>query len=426
MDDINEIKKAIDETVNPLMTAFEEFKTANDARLAEIEKKGAADAVIVEKVEKIEGALASFETLNQKLTLAQKQAEKAEEATKNFAVTLARIPGNARGMTEEQKSIKINEWLRAAVRAGSVGVMNLKEDEQKSLREVTDEFKALGIVNDTAAGYLAPTEYVREIIKAVTEISPSRALVNVRQTMMKSVQIPRKTGTFAAQWVADQGTRSETTGLAYGLWEIPTHEMYALVDISNQMLEDSAFNMESEIRNEASEQFAYAEGYAILNGTGVGRPEGILNNADVLSTNSGSASALTADGLISLFYDLKTAYSARATWGMNRSTIGAIRKLKDKDDQYLWMPGLAQNVPNTILGAPYVELPDMPNVGSGAYPIILGDWSRAYTLVDRIAMEFLRDPYTQATSGNVRFIFRRRLGGQVVLPEAIRKQYVSS
>ena len=101
--------------------------------------------------------------------------------------------------------------------------------------------------------------------------------------------------------------------------------------------------------------------------------------------------------------------------------MGSVRKLKDNNRQYIWMPGLAQGQPNTIDGDPYVEVPDMPNEGANAFPIAYGDFARAYTLVDRIAMSMLRDPYTQATSGNIRFLFYRRIGGQIVLAEAIRK-----
>ncbi len=85
------------------------------------------------------------------------------------------------------------------------------------------------------------------------------------------------------------------------------------------------------------------------------------------------------------------------------------------------MPGLAQGRPNTIDGDPYVEVPDMPNEGAGLYPVAYGDFRRGYVWVDRIQMEMLRDPYTQATSGNIRNIMRKRVGGQVSLPEAIRK-----
>lgn len=422
-----EMKAALDAAVGPVMTAFEEFKKTNDARLAEIEKKGSADVVVVEKLGKIETTLSQYEGLNQRLTLAEQQTKAAKEAAERVEVALGRLPADARARkgTEEAKSFA-NAWARAVVHAHTLGIVNLGEEEKKALADVAAEAKALGITPDTAAGFLAPTEYVREIIKGVTEISPARSIVRVRATSAKSIQIPKRTGQFAAQWVADQGPRSETTGLTYGLEELPAHEMYALIDISNQMLEDSAFDMEAEIRGEATEQFAVAEGAAVVSGSGVGRPEGWMTNASVQSTNSGTAATIAdadgqANGLLSLFHAIKTAYARNALWTLNRTTLGSVRKLKDGDKNYIWMPGLSQGIPNSILGAPYVEMPDMPSEGAGLFPIAFGDFRRAYTLVDRISMEMLRDPYTQATSGNIRFIFRRRTGGQVVLPEAIRK-----
>lgn len=268
---------------------------------------------------------------------------------------------------------------------------------------------------------------MREIIKSVTEISPVRSLVKVRTTASKSIQLPKRTGQFAAQWVSENGTRSETDGLRYGMWEIPTHELYALIDISEQNLEDSAFNMEAEIRGEASEQFMLAEGTAVVVGNGVGKPQGFMDAGAGLGENiSGSAATIAdadgqANGLLTLKHAIKTAYVRNATWVLNRTTLGSVRKLKDADKNYIWMPGIALGKPNTIDGDPYVEVPDMPSEGAGAFPIAYGDFQRGYTLVDRIQMSMLRDPYTQATSGNIRFLFRRRLGGQVVLAEAMRK-----
>lgn len=423
-----DMKKAVD----GMMTAWEEFKKTNDARLAEIEKKGAPDPLLVDKIGKLETSIAAVEGLNQKLTTQEnvtkalkEQADAAEGVIAKLEAKMGRPGALSGGGTIEYKK-KVNAWGHAVVFAHTHGVANLSPEQQKALADVAAEYKALNVGTDTAGGYLAPIEYVREIIKGVTEASPVRGLVRVRQTASKSIQVPKRTGQFAAQWVSEQGTRSETTGLAYGLEEIPAHEMYALVDISNQMLEDSAFDMEAEIRGESVEQFAVAEGSAAVSGNGVGKPEGYMTHASVGETISGSAATIAdadgqANGLITLFHAIKTAYSRNATWTLNRTTLGSVRKLKDAEKNYIWMPGLAQGIPNTILGAPYVEMPDMPNEGAGLYPIAFGDFRRAYILVDRITMEMLRDPYTQATAGNVRFIMRKRLGGQVVLAEAIRK-----
>lgn len=421
--DVADLKKSVGEFMN----GWEEFKKANDQRLKEIEKKGVADPVTLEKLSKLEAAMAKGEEIGQKLTKAEAEAKAAKDEADELKGRLDEMEKKfnrpQRPGSEEAKlelKAKHNLWLRGTVHATALGYHNLPEDEKKAVDEVMAEMKALALTPDTAGGYLAPTEYVAEITKGVTEVSLVRSLVRVRSTMQKSIQVPKRTGQFAAQWVAEQGAKSETTGLAYGLDEITAHELYALVDISNQMLEDAAFDMEAELRGEASEQFAVSEGTAVVTGNGVGKPEGFLANANVATTNSGAATAITADGLLTLKHAIKTAYARNASFVMNRTSLGAIRKLKNGEGDYLWMPGIASGKPNTIDGDPYVELPDMPAEGAGLKPVAYGDFRRAYTLVDRIVMEFLRDPYTQATSGNVRFIFRKRLGGQVVLAEAIR------
>lgn len=419
--------------IEQVMTAFEEFKKTNDSAIAELKAKGATDPLVTEKLGKIEQTLASFEDANQKATAAVLEAKKAAEEEKKhideLEAKLNRLSLKGSSDPVERKAelkAKVESWARAVVGANLVGVSNLADDQRKALEEVAAEYKAMGIANDTTGGYLAPAEYIREIIKGVTDVSPVRSLARVRQTASKAIMIPKRTGQFAAQWVADQGTKSETDGLRYGMWEIPTHEMFALIDISNQNLEDSAFNMESEISFEATEQFAVAEGAAFVSGTGVGRPEGILVASGVTGNNSGTATTIAdvdgqANGLLTLKYSLKSSYARNANWIMNRTTLGSVRKLKDSQKGYIWQPGIAMGAPNTIDGDPYVEVPDMPSEGAGLVPVAYGDFARAYTLVDRIQMEMLRDPYTQATGGNIRFIFRRRLGGQVTLAEAFKK-----
>ncbi|MBN8994356.1 MAG: phage major capsid protein [Rhizobiales bacterium] len=419
-----EIKKAVED----VSKGWEEYKSTNDQRLKEIEKKGAADPVTTDKLAKIEKTLGDFEGLNQKLVAIEKVNADAKKERDELELKLNRM--SLAGANPEQKKAelkkRVNTWGMGVLRALILGEPNLSQDERKAIEDVRAEYKALSVTDDTTGGYLAPVEYVQEIIKGITEVSPVRSLVRVRTTANKSIQIPKRTGQFAAQWVSEQGPRTETDGLRYGMVEIPTHEIYALIDISQQNLEDSAFDLEAELSSESEEQFSVAEGAAVVSGNGVGKPQGFLDGgAGLGSTNSGSAATIAdvngqADGIITLFHSLKTGYVRNAKWALNRTTLGSVRKLKDTDKQYIWMPGVANGVPNTILGAPYVEVPDMPNENANAYPMAFGDFERGYTLVDRIAMALLRDPYTQATAGNIRFIFRKRLGGQVTLSEAIR------
>lgn len=413
---VAEVKKV----VTDFMTAWSEFKAANDQRLKEIERKGVADPTTLSKLDAIEKAMAKGEEVSAKFTAieAEQKAlkDQLDEAEKKLG--RPRLPEGEEAKAE--RKARINLWARGVVSAQMLGASNLSEEQSKALADAAAEYKTMSVSNDTTGGYLAPSELVLEIIKGVTEISAPRQLVRVRSTSAKSYHQPKRTGQFAARRTGELETRTETDGLRYGMIEITAPEMYALIDISQQNLEDSAFDLETEIREESQEQFAVREGQEFVTGTGVEQMEGILVNGDVGTTNSGAAVAVTADGLITVKHAIKTAYARNASWTLNRTTLGSIRKLKDGNGQYLWMPGIAMGKPNTIDGDPYVEVPDMPNEGAGTKSVAYGDFRRAYTMVDRIVMQMLRDPYTQATSGVIRFLFRRRTGGRVVLAEAIR------
>ena len=390
--------------------AFEEFKKANDEKLEQIEK-GLSDPLLDDKIENIEQKMNSLEDFNQRFTQSEKAQEQVNEKLANLETIIKRPNSGFDTKQVDEHCMAFENYCRKGFDA--------LEDAEK---------KALTVSNDSTGGYLAPPEYVRELLKTVTEISPIRSIARVRSTGQRSVQVPKRTSTFSAQWVAESGTRSETTGYNVGLEEIPAHEYYAMVDISEQDLEDSVFDLEAEMQSEFATQFAKAEGTAFVSGNSVGKPEGILTNSDVSSVNSGSGTALTADGLLTLVHSIKSEYSRNGTFVFNRTTLADIRKLKDTAGQYVFQAGmmLTGGVTNTILGFPYIEATDMPDVAAGAKPVAFGDFNRGYMIIDRIQMAVLRDPFTQATTGNVRYIARRRVGGQVVQAEAIVKQNISA
>lgn len=401
-----DIKTAIQD----LGETFSEFKKVNDERLEKLDK-GESVAELDQKMANIESKLNTLEEVNQKLVAAEQSQKNLQETVEKFETRLTR-PNS--GMDTKTVDEYMGAW-DSYCRKGLEGLDAMEK-------------KALTVSNDSTGGYLAPAEYVRELIKDVTEISPIRQIARVRSTGQRSIQIPKRTGQFAAQWVSESGTRSETTGWQVGLEELPAHEHYAMVDISEQDLEDSVFNLEAEMQSEFAEQFAKAEGAAFCTGNSVGKPEGFMTNSSVSEVNSGNSSALTADGLISLVHGIKSDYGKNGVFVFNRSTLSAIRKLKDTAGQYILQTGmnLEGGAINTILGHPYIEAADMADIGANAYPIAFGDFRRAYMIVDRVSLAVLRDPFTQATTGNVRYIARRRVGGQVIQAEAIVKQKVSA
>lgn len=418
-----------DQDLRGLHEAFAEFKTVNDQMLAEVKAYGSASGELKARVEKLHEAMDAQEAkINARIEAAEKKAAEAarlEEKLDELTALVARKGGTLLGSLDELKE-KAQEHRRIFIKA-----LRSATDHRaiKSAGILTpDEVKVLLAGNDVTGGYLAPTDYVREILASVVEYSNIRSIARLRTTSAGSVSMPKKIQSAVATWTAEKTARSETQNPNWGMEEVKVHEMHALAKVSTVDLEDSIFDLEGFLRDEFAEQMGVAEGAAFIHGNGVAKPEGLLTNADVQSTNSGHASLLTGDGMIALYYDLKEAYLQNAYWVMSRSTLKAVRQLKETaNGQYLWAPGIrTDGRPATILDRPYVTAPDMPPVAAGLKPILFGDFRRAYLIVDRVAMEVMVDPYTSKGTGMVEFSARRRVGGQVVLPEAVRKMNISA
>ncbi|OYW60383.1 MAG: capsid protein [Bosea sp. 12-68-7] len=284
-----------------------------------------------------------------------------------------------------------------------------------------DEIKTLTVSSDPGAGYFAPAEMSTEFIRDLVQFSPIRTYASVRTTGAPSVKYPKRTGITNAQWEGEL-EESQESEPSFGQLEVPVHKLTTFVDISEELLADSGGTAEAEVRLALAEDFGQKEVVGFVSGTGVKQPQGFMSNADILHTVNGHATNLSADKLIDLVYALPAAYrnAPGAAWAMNGTTLAAVRKLKDGQNNYLWQPAYQAGQPETLLGKPVVEMVDMPDIADGAFPIIFGDWS-AYRILDRLALSILVDPYTQKRSGVVRIHGTRRVGGRVLQAARFRK-----
>lgn len=407
-DDIKNANKEV-------MQAFDAFTKTNDENL----KK--RDALLEDKLSKINDTLDKFEPLNQALTLQKKQSDAMQEQLDKVEAALNRPAPGAEPIDKKEAREYRDAYMRVIRKPAG-------QADAKDIEIVNKRRAALVTSDDAGAGYLlAPPDVVQEIVKDIVEMSPMRSLATVRMIGGPSLKQPKRTGTAGATRVGERQPRVNTGDPAYGMVEITAPELFARAEISQQMLEDAGYDLAAELREEFGEQFGVKEGYEYINGAGGStQAEGILSASGVGEVVSGHASQITADGMINLIYGLKTGYAQRAVLILKRLTIRDIRKLKDGQGAYLWAPGIAGTVPNTILGANYVEMPDMPDVGAGNYPVAYGDFKRAYTIADRIAMSFQADFTTGADDGVVVYRARKRVGGGVRQPDAVKKLKIAA
>lgn len=297
--------------------------------------------------------------------------------------------------------------------------MESLSDEEKNFYNA--EIKSLSPDSGPDGGFMLTPNYDLNIIEKIRELSPVRQAARVVSISQGNEYLMlRQNGDPASQQAGPRTNVSDTTTPTYIQERIQVYERSASPAVAMQQLEDSAYDIEGDLMAQLEREFAVQEGADFIAGTGSNEPEGILTNADVSVIDSGSDTAFDLDDLIDLQSELKTGYQGAFMW--NRKTRGYIRKFKGNDN-YFWEPSIQDGFPASFLGDSYFLADDLVAPSGGAFsandkPVIYGDFQRGYVIVDRIGMTMLRDPYSNRPF--VEFYTRRRYGGKVVQPEAIK------
>ena len=283
----------------------------------------------------------------------------------------------------------------------------------------TVEVKALTIGGGNATGVIAPTELSTTIVEKVAEQSPVRSLAQVISVGGPLLQLPRLVTEVQPGMVTETGTRPESEP-SFETIDVKNFEMAVTVPVSQLLLEDANIDLSSYIAAHIGRRFGQKEARQFVVGNGTTEAEGVLTS-DEVSTFEASGIVVKADELIDLFYSINSAYAARGSWLMARGTMAAVRKLKDTDGSYLWQPSIAAGQPASLMGRPVFEAVDMPVIAADATPIVFGDFASGYLIADRVGLNIQRDDFTGADNGVVKIRARRRVGGRVVLGEALTK-----
>ncbi|SON54881.1 phage major capsid protein, HK97 family [Hartmannibacter diazotrophicus] len=409
IDDVTPSARAGSEDVsaafNDFMSAFEDFRSVNDARLGELERR-AVDPLTVEKLERIERALDERKADLDRLTTRALRPPMGGQ--------------RERGAAAEAHVLEHRDAFHAYMRSGA-------DNGLKSL-----EAKALSVGSGPDGGYLVPDETEAEIGRRLAALSPIRALSTVRTVSSATYKKPFSISGPAVGWVGETAARPQTGGPTLAELTYPTMELYAMPAATQTLLDDAAVDVDAWLADEIEQAFAAQEGTAFVTGDGSSKPTGFLSVTTVaeeswawgklgyvLTGASGAfASASPADALVDLVYSLKAGYRQNANFVLNRSTQAAVRKLKDADGNYLWQPPATADGRASLLSFPVAEVEDMPDIGANMMAIAFGDFRRGYLVVDRTGVRVLRDPYS--AKPYVLFYTTKRVGGGVQDFDAIK------
>ena len=386
--------------MHEFLGAFEQFKSANDERLENLEQKKKDDVVLREKIDRINDAVTEQKAAVDRIVIKQNRP---------------RLSHAGAVQTDERKAA-FSRYMRVG---DATSIATLEE-------------KSLNTVVDAEGGYLAPEQTEALIAAAVRDVSPIRQIASVREIGSNVFRKPISNGDGSAGWVGETEPRVETTASTITAIDFPTKELYAMPAASQTLLDDSIVDIEQWLAEEVQQEFAVQESAAFINGDGVNEPSGILNSPIVDEAIRGAnqlgfvatgvdgdfPAANPADVLLDLIYTPKQAYRQNGRFVLNRSVLGTLRKFKDADGNYLWQPSAQAGEPARLLGYPVTESEDMPDIAAGSHSIAFGDFRRGYLIVDRVGVRVLRDPYS--AKPYVLFYTTKRVGGGVQDFDAIK------
>lgn len=279
---------------------------------------------------------------------------------------------------------------------------------------------ALQIGTDSEGGYLVPDEFERTLVDALLEENIFRSLAKVITTSSGDRKIPVVASKGTASWIDEEGLIPESDD-SFGQVSIGAYKLATMIKVSEELLNDSVFNLESYIAKEFARRIGSKEEEAFFIGDAVGKPTGIFHSTGgaELGVTAASSTAITFDELMDLFYSLRSPYRKNATFVTNDSTVKLIRKLKDGNGQYLWQPSVQAGQPDTILNRPVKTSSYVPTAEAGAKTVAFGDFGY-YWVADRQGRSFQRLNELFAATGQVGFRATQRVDGKLILPEAIK------
>lgn len=290
----------------------------------------------------------------------------------------------------------------------------------RSKAPTQEVMNSLSVGTDSEGGFLVPDEFERTLVQTLEEENVFRQLAKVVKTSSGDRKIPVVTTKGSAAWL-DEGEEFEESDSAFGQTSIGAYKLGTMLKVSDELLNDSVFNLENYISTEFARRIGAKEEEAFLVGNGEGKPTGIFNDTGgaELGVTAASTTAITADEIIDLVFALKAPYRKNAVFIMNDATVKAIRKLKDGQGQYLWQPSLTAGTPDTLLNRPIYTSAYAPTIASGVKSIAFGDFGY-YWIADRQGRSFKRLNELFATTGQVGFLASQRVDGKLILPEAIK------
>lgn len=426
MSDLSEIKRLIDDQA----TIFDEFKKTHKSML-EAKADGKTVTDLEAKMATMEDSMTKSEVKREELERALLAAQRAglggTKSSEDVATELKMFNATRVDLKLPPMDVGLYTQYKQAfetyARTGNLDAMS------------SDERKAMSAGSDPDGGYMLPAAQVGRVVTRLYDMSDIRRIAFVQPLSGGELEGIADIDEVDAGWVSEMGSRNDSDTPQVRKYKIVAEEMYSQPKATQRLLDDAAVDVGGWLEGKVVNKFARIEGAAFCVGDGVGKARGFAGGYTTAATadatrswgmlehvNTGANAdfhTTKADPLQEVISAFKNGYLTNATWVTRREVLAKIRKMKEAtSDRYLWEPSLQAGQPSRLLGYPLIIAQDMPALATGSLSMAFGDFRQGYTIVDRLGIRVLRDPYTSKPF--VKFYTTKRTGGGVVDFDAIK------
>lgn len=382
------------------MKKSDEIKKAIDAKRTEIDN--------LQKEGKFKDALKQVDELNNLMDSLKIEVAKEEADFRDFL----------------KSASPLEDTISPKYQGGVIG----DEYRKEFFNQIRTNFRTaqnyLREASPTKGGYLVPSEFHNEIVSKLENENVMRQIATV-VTTNNDHQVAITTSSPTASWISEGQTINLTTE-EFNRVTLEAHKLATAVNVTNELLADSFYNIEQHLLTEFSKAIGAKEEEAFLIGNGTTEPEGIVTT---LSADSDSYlmtldGFISADDLIKLQYSLPRQYRKNAVWLTNDTEYREIRRLKDEEGRFIWQPSLIEEEPPKLLGSPiysspYISQPEQGGVNSSIV-LFYGDFKRFYYIAQRGELVFKPLREINALSDITSFLMIERVDGRIIDRAAVR------
>lgn len=418
------MEETLKNTIEEIGRDFESFKKELNTRQTELEKKGHADPVLIEKIEKMAQSMATLDAQKTELENQQNLVKKLKERTDELEQRL-NTPTSVGGQRDGHKTVTPDEVRKKQleyIRTGKRGACEYVNEQ------LAEHAKSLNLTVSEEGGVFYSVTHDTDIQPLVQEITPMRQIATVVNISTSEYSGMAETGELECGWVGEQEDREDTDGPTFAELTIPVHEVYAQPMATTKMLEDSEYDIEGQLNMLFARGFAKKENTGFITGNGKKQPRGLLtyptsltpSGRQILHVVTGASGAWASSDphlvLLGLPEKLKAEYRANSRWLMSRARLAEVMAFVDGNKLPIWQPSFQLGTPSNLMGFPVQQCEDMPAKAANSLSVAFGDFKRGYKIIARRGLVVLRDPLTK--KGWVKFYATARVGGDVADTEA--------